>query len=254
MSVPPVHKFVPRAGHDRRQSIRWSLDAVQAFEQAREEERRRLALELHDDLGQALTGMKMDLSWLESRLANPTAIQPAELSAKLRTTMQLVDQCLHTVRSVISELRPQALDELGLIGAIEWATDTFARRYGIRTAFHAQTEQVDLDNGRATAVFRMFQEMLTNVARHARATRVDVNVELPRGALLLSVRDNGRGWPEGSTARSGYGLLGMRERTMLLGGVIDIVRGQPRGTTIVVKIPLVDRRRSPRPVKKDTEG
>jgi len=254
MSVPPVDNFVQRAGHDRRQSIRWSLDAIQAFEQAREEERRRLALELHDDLGQALTGMKMDLSWLEGRLANPTAIHPAELSAKLRMTMQLVDRCLHTLRSVISELRPQALDELGLIGAIEWETDTFARRYGIRTAFHTQTDRVDLDNGRATAVFLMFQEMLTNVARHAQATRVEVNVELPPGALLLSVRDNGRGWPKGGVARSGYGLLGMRERTLLLGGVIDIVPGQPRGTTIVVKIPLVNRRQSTRPAKKDAKG
>jgi signal transduction histidine kinase len=244
MNRPSV--FTPRSDRDRRQSIRWSLDAVQAFEQAREDERRRLALELHDDLGQALTGMKMDLSWLERRLIEPGATPPAQVRAKLQATMQLVDQCLHTVRSVISELRPQALDELGLIGAIEWQTETFARRYGIRTAFDAASDRVDLDSGRATAVFRMFQEMLNNVARHAKATRVDVKIALPSRALILTVRDNGRGVPVSGTPRNGYGLLGMRERTLLLGGELKIQVGKPRGTAIEVTIPLPNRRRSTR--------
>jgi signal transduction histidine kinase len=247
MSGDALRDFVPRSGRDRRQSLRWSLEAIQAFEDAREDERRRLARELHDDLGQALTGMKMDLFWLQSRLANPAAVAPVDVAAKLQMTMTLVDQCLHTVRSVISELRPKALDDLGLVGAMEWQVETFARRYGIRATFRAAADEVPLDNGRATAVFRMFQEMLTNVARHARATRVEATLERVDETLVVRVRDNGRGLPSESPARSGHGLLGMRERTLLLDGTFQIVAGKPRGTTIVVTIPLPNRRHAPRP-------
>jgi two-component system, NarL family, sensor histidine kinase UhpB len=249
MSSVSDREFVPRSGRDRRRSLRWSLDVLEAFERAREEERRRLALELHDDLGQALTGMKMDLSWLQTRAADPSTLQTSEVVAKIDMTLQLLDQCLSTVRSVISDLRPKALDDLGLIGALEWQTETFSRRYGIRATFASGRDQVDLDPGRATSIFRMFQEMLTNVARHARATRVAVQVAVADETLVLTVRDNGRGLADARPLEGGYGMLGMRERTLLLGGRLEVVVGRPRGTTIVVAVPLVNRRRAARKMR-----
>lgn len=236
------------AGQVRRGVVRWSTEAVEAREQAREEERRRLARELHDDLGQALLGLKMDLAWLEQRFRRPRRAT-ADAHAKLQMMVQVVDQCIHTLRSVITELRPQALDQLGLIPAMEWQTEMFARRFGVRARFVSAVEQLEIDMGRATAVFRMFQEMLTNVARHARASLVSVLVRVERNTLVVTVRDNGRGVdPERAVAPSAIGLLGMRERSALLGGDLQIVSRPRRGTTIAVRIPLENRRRALRPV------
>jgi len=237
------HASVPR---ERRKAIRWSADTIRAREQAREEERCRLARELHDDLGQAITGLKMDLAWLERRIGDWKPEGVHDLHGKVQMMTQVVDQCIHTLRTVITELRPQALDQLGLIPALEWQTDTFARRYGMRTRFVSAIETVDIDMGRATAVFRMFQEMLTNVARHANASRVNVLVRLDDNALLLTLRDNGRGVSTSDATPTSLGLLGMRERAALLGGELNIVSRPHHGTAIVVRIPLENRRRTPR--------
>jgi signal transduction histidine kinase len=233
---------------ERRKAVRWSADTVRAREQAREEERRRLARELHDDLGQAMTGLKMDLAWLERRVLETPRGAPAgdEIPAKLLMMTQVVNQCIHTLRSVITELRPQTLDQLGLIPSLEWQVDNFGRRFGLRTTFTSSVENLAIDMGRATAVFRMFQEMLTNVARHANASRVTVAVGVEGSALLVTVQDNGRGVPSDKPASSSTGLLGMRERVALLDGHLDVVSRPQQGTTIVVRIPLGNRRRAPR--------
>ena len=238
-----------------RHGLRWSNDAIQAREQAREEERRRLARELHDDLGQAMTGLKMDLAWLERKVADPSeADRREELHGKLQMMTQVVNQCLHTLRSVITELRPQTLDQLGLIPSLEWQVDTFGRRFGLRTSFTASTEQVQIDMGRATAVFRMFQEMLTNVARHANASRVNVAVDLEGTSLVLTVQDNGRGVGSEKRKATSTGILGMRERVALLGGQLDMVSRPQQGTTVVVRIPLENRRRAPRATERGTQS
>jgi signal transduction histidine kinase len=236
---------VPR---ERRKAIRWSADTVRAREQAREEERRRLARELHDDLGQAMTGLKMDLAWLERRVLDSNDGAPArdELQTKLQMMSQIVNQCIHTLRSVITELRPQSLDQLGLIPSLEWQVDNFGRRFGLRTSFTSSVENVPIDMGRATAVFRMFQEMLTNVARHANASRVTVSVGLEGNTLIVTVQDNGRGVPSDKPAASSTGILGMRERVSLLGGQLEVSGRPQQGTTVVVRIPLENRRRAPR--------
>jgi signal transduction histidine kinase len=231
---------------ERRKTIRWTADAVRAREQAREEERRRLARELHDDLGQAMTGLKMDLAWLERQVVDGKNTANDEIYGKLQMMTQVVNQCIHTLRSVITELRPQSLDQLGLIPSLEWQVDTFGRRFGLRTSFTSSVEQVPIDLGRATAVFRMFQEMLTNVARHANASRVNVSVDLEDTMLIVTVRDNGRGVSSEKRSASSTGILGMRERASLLGGQLDVLSRPQQGTTVVVRIPLENRRRSPR--------
>ena len=229
-------------------SMRWSPEALQAREGAREEERRRLARELHDELSQALTGLKMELSWVESRVVDDRSPSAADVYAKVQVMRQLLDRAQHTLRAVITELRPEALDRLGLVAALEWQAETFARKAGLRCRFTATGDSVDFDRGRASSVFRAFQEMLTNVARHAAASRVDVSVTYDSDVFAIAVRDNGRGFEPAAAARpSAFGLLGMRERALLLGGEIEITTALGRGTTVLLKIPLANRRNAGRP-------
>ena len=151
------------------------------------------------------------------------------------------------MRRLSSQLRPPVLDKLGLVAAIEWEVKEFERRAGIRTRVQSNAEHVALDPGRATAVFRMLQEALTNVATHAQATRITVTVREALGALGVSVSDNGRGIPcERVGSVDSLGLLGMRERAELLGGSVDVRSNHPRGTVVTVSIPLAERRSVPR--------
>ena len=227
--------------------MRWSPEALQAREGAREEERRRLARELHDELSQALTGLKMDLAWVENRVAGERSSSAADVQAKVQVMRQHLDRALQTLRAVITELRPEALDRLGLVAALEWQAETFARKAGLRCRFTATGDTVDFDRGRASSVFRAFQEMLTNVARHAAASRVDVTVTYDRDVFVIAVRDNGRGFEPAAAPASAFGLLGMRERALLLGGEIEITTALGRGTTVVLKVPLANRRTTARP-------
>jgi PAS domain S-box-containing protein len=211
----------------------------------REEDRTRLARELHDQLGQALAGIKIDLHWIGQH-AGPDR-EPGSVGAKADATMRLVDDTIWRVRRLSSQLRPPVLDKLGLVAAIEWEAKEFERRAGIRTRVQSNAEHVALDLGRATAVFRMLQEALTNVATHARATRITVGVREANGALAVSVSDNGRGIArERIGSLDSLGLLGMRERTALLGGSIEVRGNRPRGTVVLMSIPLAERRLSPR--------
>jgi two-component system, NarL family, sensor histidine kinase UhpB len=229
-------------------SMRWSPEALQAREGAREEERRRLARELHDELSQALTGLKMELSWVENRVEGERSSSATDVHAKVQVMRQLLDRAMHTLRSVITELRPEALDRLGLVAALEWQAETFARKAGLRCRFTSTGEAVELDRGRASSIFRAFQEMLTNVARHAAASRVDVTVAQSTEVFVITVRDNGRGFEAAAAARpSAFGLLGMRERALLLGGEIEITTAIGRGTTVILKVPLANRRTAGRP-------
>jgi signal transduction histidine kinase len=235
--------------------MHWSVEAVHAREQAREEERRRLARELHDELGQALLGLKMNLVALERRVfaTTPGAVMSAsgltsDLQTRLPSMLELVERSIHTVSAIVSDLRPPALDQLGLIAALEWHVESFARRTGLRCEFTTAADLHELDNGRATSVFRMFQEMLTNVERHADANHVTVTVRREENDLTLSVRDNGRGVSaEKTLAPSSVGLLGMRERAALLGGSLTIESTPRAGTTVTTTIPLANRRNGHRP-------
>jgi signal transduction histidine kinase len=205
------------------------------LQSVREEEGARIAREIHDELGQALTGLKMDLVWVADRLR--TDQKP--LAGRAKSMFRLIDSTIQSVRKIASRLRPEVLDDLGLAAAIGWQAKDFRRRSGIRCKLSLPPQGPTLEPGRSTAVFRIFQELLTNVARHARATRIDVEMRVDPGVLTLTVEDNGKGIAASAigTPKS-LGILGMRERVLPFGGSIEITGIPDQGTKVVVSIPL----------------
>jgi PAS domain S-box-containing protein len=221
-------------------SSREQLRALAAsLQSAREEERSRIAREIHDNLGQALTGLKMSLSWLDKKLSEVgDGVPPPLLLNEIASMSKLIDAAIQMVREISAELRPGVLDDLGLVAAVEWQAQEFQTRMGIRCRFTSTLENITLDKEQSTAIFRILQETLTNVARHANATRVNITLRKKAGNLILEVRDNGRGITESeiSNPRS-LGLLGMRERALLLGGNVEISGTPGKGTAVTVQIP-----------------
>ena len=201
----------------------------------REEERTRIAREVHDELGQSLTGLKMDISSIASRLPTGEKI----LLERARAMSELIDESIRKVRQIATDLRPGILDNLGLVAALEWHAEDFQTRTGIECNFTAKLEDEGLNPELCTALFRIFQETLTNVTRHAQATAVIVTLEEWEGGLLLEVRDNGRGINERQIHwRESLGLLGMRERALACGGEVTITGTRGLGTTVTTRMPL----------------
>jgi PAS domain S-box-containing protein len=202
---------------------------------AREEERTQIAREIHDELGGALTVLKMDLVRLR-QLVPATA---SELETGLRTVISAMDTMAHSVRRIATHLRPAILDDLGLVAAIEWQLGDFQSRSGIHCQLNSNVADLALDRESSTAVFRVFQEALTNVARHAQATQVNVHLECQASALVLQVQDNGRGIAaRDMTGTQSLGLLGMRERIHLLAGEFHVDGAPGQGTRVQIKIPV----------------
>jgi PAS domain S-box-containing protein len=210
----------------------------------REEERINLARELHDEMGQSLTLLRLDLTWLNNRMAKLAPAIPAiePLQAKIGSMEQVLQETLTTVRRIISSLRPPILDELGLADAIQWQATEFTRRIGIRCEVVADLTD-PLPQEIATGVFRIFQEILTNVARHAHATRVEVKLSRTSDSHLeLCVSDNGRGFQEDEKVKGkSFGLLGMRERAWALGGTVKIESSPGAGARVLLRLPLEGR-------------
>jgi PAS domain S-box-containing protein len=205
------------------------------LQSVREEERTHIAREMHDELGQALTAMKMDLSWLDNRL--PKDQKP--LFEKIKSMSKLADNTIQTVKKISTELRPGLLDDLGLLAAIEWQAEEFQTRTGIKCAIITDPEDIILDKDRSTAIFRIFQETLTNVARHAKATKVKVSLKEKAGRIELKVRDNGKGITEEQVSNpKSFGLIGIKERAYYLDGKVVIKGLQDKGTTLTIRIPL----------------
>ncbi len=206
----------------------------------REQERLEVARTVHDELGQAATALRFDLAWLVGELrqvADETLRQ--RLEARTLDMLGQVDTVLQTVRRVAAEQRPAVLDDLGLAAAVEWYVAEFERRTRIRCDLSLPSEETAFGPDRSIAVFRILQEALTNVARHAGASRVAVALRRDDDHLVLEVTDNGRGITE--EQRSGlraFGLLGMRERAMAFGGEIQVAGSQGAGTTVTLTIPL----------------
>jgi len=205
------------------------------LQSVREEESTRVARKIHDELGQSLTALQMDLSWLKNRLpANSKAIRE-----KTQSMSGLVDATIESVHNITTELRPSLLDDLGLPAAIEWQAADFQKRSGIRCQAHIKCTNGAIDRELATAVFRIFQETLTNIARHAKATLCKVHLSENKKELCLEVTDNGVGITQWQVddARS-FGMIGMRERAHLWGGTVHVRNAKPSGTTVRVLIPL----------------
>jgi PAS domain S-box-containing protein len=207
---------------------------------AREEEGSRIAREIHDEVGATLTSLRWELEGMKKTLSEPEMIVPAELNAKWATMFGLIDTTVNIVRGIASDLRPVVLDVLGLEEAIEWQAQQFQDRTGITVAFQPAGDEIELRPDQSIAVFRIFQEALTNILRHASATRVDVTMSGEDEVFVLTVKDNGRGITEDEKhGQSSIGLLGMRERAHLLGGEIHIAGKEGVGTTVTVRLPIV---------------
>jgi len=222
------------------QQSRELLRALSAHLQSiREEERTMIAREIHDELGQALTGLKMDLSSLQKSLRKTGELDLSRLTEKTTTMGQLIDSTIQTVRKIATDLRPGILDDLGLVAAIEWQSQDFQKRTGIKCNFTPDMDDLDLNAERSTTLFRILQETLTNVARHSEATEVIVTLDRDDNDLALEIRDNGKGisQTEISGCRS-LGLLGMRERAQRLGGDLKISGAPGEGTIVTARIPL----------------
>ena len=211
------------------------------LESAREAERTRIAREIHDEFGQLLTGFKYDLSWLEKRLSTQPEGTRAVLLEKVGAMTELLHGMVQSVRRIAAELRPGVLDDLGLAAAVEWQAGEFQKRTGIRLHVRAALSERELPREMTTALFRVFQESLTNVGRHAEAKTVRVNLREESGQFLLDVSDDGRGITEADLTKAGvFGLLGIRERLAPLRGQC-IIRGVPgQGTTVSIIVPLND--------------
>ncbi len=201
----------------------------------REEERTRIAREIHDELGQVLTAFKIDLAWLAKRMPK----EPPELSERAKGMLELVDSTIQTVRKITTELRPGILDDIGLVAAIEWQAQDFQNRTGIKCDVILPGKPVAMDRHRSTALFRIFQEILTNVAKHSKAAVVDIILTVEDDSLMLEVKDDGRGIREEDMAKAqSFGLVGMRERIGHYGGTIEITGAPNKGTTVTVQMPL----------------
>jgi len=223
-----------RDEEERRNSQKESRDLSARLQAVREEERARIAREIHDDLGQALIGLKMDSAWV---LKNLRPDQTA-LKEKLQAMGKQIDHTVRSVRRLSTALRPRILDDFGLVAALEWQAREFENKTGIRCRFRSSLQGPDPDPDRSLAVFRVFQEALTNVARHSGAKKVESALSEGKKGLRLTVRDSGRGISvEALTGSKSLGLVGMRERAFLFGGEF-LIRGRPgKGTTVILKIP-----------------
>ncbi len=198
----------------------------------REEEQKRIALEIHDELGQELTGLKMQIHYLKNRLSKPeTPMSGDDIWSSLNDLSKMVDGTIVSVRRIAAEIRPSLLDDFGLVASIEWQVQEFERKTNIAGFFQSNTNEVDWGDEISTSIFRILQEALTNVARHADATKVRVDLNVFDDKLVMTIRDDGKGI--GSAVKlGGLGLLGMKERARLIGASL-MVENEPKGGTVV---------------------
>lgn len=221
------------AGSERERSLHELQTLAGKLQQAREEERASVAREIHDELGQALTSINLDLQWLAHEL--PTHGPQHDRMASIR---HQVDATMHSVRRIANGLRPALLDDLGLVAAVEWAARDFQSRAHITCRLSLPPAEPRINPDQATAVFRIFQEALTNIARHSGATEVTVHLAAEDQAVVLRVHDNGRGFDESQLAeRESLGLVGMRERAAAAGGELTVHGIPGEGTSLSLRVP-----------------
>jgi len=199
-------------------------------ELTREEERKRISQELHDEMGQQLTALRLGISAMRHEFQGNSII-----SEHIHYLLGIVDQTMRAMRNVVASLRPAALDA-GIVAALEWLAEGFYRDLNLVCKLQIPNEDIVLDEARSTAVFRIVQEALTNAARHAGATQVTISLKQVMSRWVLEVRDDGRGFDD-SQNRKTFGLVGMHERALMLGGEIAVVSAPGKGTSIILSIP-----------------
>ena len=216
------------------------------MEIVREEERTRIAREVHDELAQGLTALKLELSLLDKKLSKAAP----KLQPKAQMMIEMIDSVLPGIKKLIIDLRPPILDDLGLAEAIEWQGKDFENRTGVRFQFDHGDQKVNLSPGRATTLFRIFQETLTNITRHAQAKNIHVTLVQSGGAITLKVLDDGRGITKKEISNSkSFGLLGMQERALVWGGNISITGKPKKGTSVTIQLDCQDSTGSALPEK-----
>ena len=230
LSVAAEHKQAEEETHRSREQLR---SLYHRLELVREEERTRMARELHDELAQILTTLKLEVGLLDGKLAQKAKdLRPFSL-----LILKLIDESIQMGKKITMDLRPPILDELGLAEAIEWQTREFEKRTGIDCTLYLGETDISRDEERATTLFRIFQETLTNVARHAKASRLWVSLTEENGEIILQIRDDGCGiTPSKASSLRSLGLLGMRERAGVWGGKVDIQGVPGEGTTVTINI------------------
>lgn len=211
-------------------------DLSMHLEEVREAERVHIAREIHDELGGMLTAIKMDVRWLHKKCGG----SHSAAEGKFSQLGEHLDSAINAVRRIITELRPSVLDDLGLVAALEWQLNEFEKRYAIRCRFDNQAPAMAVeDKRREVAIFRLFQESLTNIARHASASRVEVKLGVVNRILQLEINDNGVGISDHNKRKSGhYGILGMNERALSIGASLEITARESGGTRISLRLPL----------------
>jgi len=220
------------ASHELLRSLAIHLQTV------REEERIGLARELHDELGQGLTALQIDLAWLDSQLQTAGLAELPALRDKVAALVPRAERLIEKTQAISSTLRPGVLDDLGLVAAIEWLAADFERRTGLTCVATLPAADIEMDLARAVALFRIVQEALTNVIRHAQASRIEVRLRANEAELVLEVEDNGHGMaPKHLTAPRSLGLLSMSERAAAFAGTVDIQSEVGRGTILRVRMP-----------------
>ena len=224
--------------HRSREQLRALAAHLQVI---REEERARIAREIHDVLGETFTSLTMDVDWIEDHLDRSNASRkPSEIRQRLKSMAALLRTSAKAGQRIASDLRPGILDHLGLAATLDWAAKDWAHRTGIRCRWTRKPQPVALNREQATGLFRIYQEILTNISRHARARHVICSFKTTKSELTLRVTDDGRGFDPGKLSdRKSLGLIGMRERALLFSGTLEIQSASGQGTTITVRIPLV---------------
>ncbi|MEO5967403.1 MAG: sensor histidine kinase, partial [Ferruginibacter sp.] len=201
----------------------------------RESERAHMSREIHDELGQQLTGLKMDISWIIKHIATPED----SIREKFKELISLVDKSVKTVRRLSTQLRPSILDDLGLVAAMEWQSEDFQKRTEISTTFISDIDDLVITPEISINIFRIYQESLTNVMRHANATKVNSALLYRNNSITLSIKDNGAGFDKNRIgAERTLGLLGMKERTLMMKGVYEISSEPGKGTSVIINVPI----------------
>jgi PAS domain S-box-containing protein len=202
----------------------------------REDERTNIAREIHDELGQQLTGLKMDLHWLIKKVNSPEK----EINVKMNESIDLINAVISSVRKISTDLRPSILDDLGLTAALEWQSEEFEKRSGTQVKFINEAGDITVDPKVTTAIFRIYQELLTNIARHANASLVTALLQKKDKQLILRITDNGSGFNlESISNKKTLGLLGIKERTLLLDGTYEFKSSPGEGSETIISIPFV---------------
>ncbi|MCE5333173.1 MAG: PAS domain S-box protein, partial [Desulfobacteraceae bacterium] len=223
------------AQEELRKSNEQLRDLYRRLQSAREEERTRIAREIHDEFGQTLTALKIDLAWINKRLLK----EQVPVNQKIESMSTTIGMAIGSIKKLTADLRPGILDDFGLIAAIEWQAEEFESRTGTRCKLTLDMGGININEEVSTTVFRILQEALTNIMRHAEAKNVELQLMEEDGILVFTIRDDGKGMRRDETfGTHSFGLLGIRERAAALGGFVDNTSSPGEGTVICARIPL----------------